>query len=131
MGCNDNFQQIRLGERLYFEWDNSGDPVAEPLSEADAIDLGAASFVGLTIVISEFTGDNITWTFRSAPINNLRYYTPVKASGASVTITVSADGASFQSAMDALSRFFMLAPSIGSPSQTTSCYATIDVIVKG
>ena len=131
MGCNDNFQQIRLGERLYFEWDSSGDPVAEPLSEADAIDLGAATFVGLTIVVSQFTGDNITWTFRSAPINSLAFYTPVKATGANVTITVSTDGANFQTARDALSRFFMLAPSIGSPTQTTSCYATIDVVVRG
>ncbi len=134
--CTNNFQQVRLGEMLVFEWSGTT-VVTDPLEDlANSIDVGGADKVAVTFTVCSVTlGTNVTgvrFDFETAPINNDQFFDNMGGSGTAVNETISAAGTQFKTA-EGLSRFFHLVPNLveTGASGTTKLVVTIDVLVKG
>ena len=131
MACGD-FKQIRIGEYLTFRFDSSGEFAQNPLALSDAIDVGAAGKVTVTITFTrtDLHGGDLRFKFATAPVNVEEYYVDV-----GVNIDLTDDITTVTAVMDSthdLSRFFRLIPEVTTnPSADASVTCTIDAIVRG
>jgi len=136
MGCGGDFQQVRLGEMIEFTWDSSGNLQTSALDLSDAIDLGGANVVAVSITPCKVSlGSGVTgvdFNFMTAPINSKSFYADVKDGGSTVAATITGDGAVFERG-EGFSRFFALMPADtvnGTATTSTEITATIDVVVR-
>ena len=131
-GCGE-FKQIRIGEFLKIEFTAAGAASTDPLDLSDAIDVGGAKSVSVTILALSVDLDGATkiaFGFQTGPINNDDYYAVT-----TTTIEFDADSSDSETKFakgEDLSRFFRLVPKLtGTPTTKASILCTIDVVVRG
>lgn len=133
MGCSD-FKQIRLGEFLNYNFDTAGEFEQDPLSLGDAVDVGAAKSVAVTITAlnASLNNGSVSFDFMTAPINNEAYYSKVEGDTAISIDTSSAEAVAYFKTTDKLSRFFFIkARTTSNPTSDATLSCTIDLVVRG
>lgn len=132
MGCGE-FRQVRIGEFLTFTID-SGGVVTSPLSLEDAIDLGGAGTVGVTVTVNNaaLDGGQLKFSTRTAPINNGAYYAETDPDDSILLTTDITSNEAFFLQTSSLSRFLSLGASCPTdPTTGATVICTIDVVIRG